>query len=282
MVGITKQARRFLRAARVNLTHPSVLKERQYIFVLSHMRSYSTLLTHILGSHPQISGYSEPRKGRGSYRTNLDLLKLRTLINYHGNYKPDCSFFLDKLLHEEADISDSILRRRTAYVIFFVREPAATLRSIVALHRKYVQEGSPRGASAIPPTAENAFVYYQGRLRSLVDTAERLHRFSRPALVIRADELINTAPLLLRRIESFLQLRTTLQECYSVFEHTGAWDYGDTSEFIRKGTIERNRPDHSEIIVSPQLLHEAHLVFDRCMGVLQGFFPAANLIPSVR
>jgi hypothetical protein len=276
MARIINRTKRCLKVASVVLAHPSVLKRRYYIFLLSHMRSYSTLLTHILGSHPQISGYSEPRKGRGSYRTNLDLLKLRALVSYHGNYKPDCSFFLDKLLHEEADISDSILRRRTAHVIFFVREPAGTLRSIVAMHRKYVQEGSPRGASAIPATAEDAFVYYRARLRSLIQTAERFHRFSRPALAICADELINSAPILFRRIESFLQLRTPLQERYSVFERTGGWDYGDTSEFIRKGTIERNRPNHGEIIVPPQLLHEAHLEFDRCMGVLERFFPAAN------
>ena len=28
----------------------------EFLFVISHMRSYSSLLCHILGSHPEISG----------------------------------------------------------------------------------------------------------------------------------------------------------------------------------------------------------------------------------
>src|SRR5213075_544290 len=30
----------------------------RFIFVVSHMRSFSSLLCHILGSHPEISGYA--------------------------------------------------------------------------------------------------------------------------------------------------------------------------------------------------------------------------------
>jgi hypothetical protein len=30
-----------------------------FLFVVSHLRSYSSLLCHILGNHPEISGYSE-------------------------------------------------------------------------------------------------------------------------------------------------------------------------------------------------------------------------------
>ena len=31
----------------------------QHIFLLSHMRANTSLISHILGSHPQISGYYE-------------------------------------------------------------------------------------------------------------------------------------------------------------------------------------------------------------------------------
>jgi hypothetical protein len=44
------------------------------LFLLGHMRSYSSVLSHILGSHPQISGYCETHT---KYRTWVDLWKLR-------------------------------------------------------------------------------------------------------------------------------------------------------------------------------------------------------------
>src|SRR5262245_13075611 len=39
------------------------------LFVLSHMRSYSSLLSHVLGSHPEIDGYCETHL---RYRSGLD------------------------------------------------------------------------------------------------------------------------------------------------------------------------------------------------------------------
>ncbi len=35
------------------------MSERPFIVLLSHMRSYSSVLSHILGSHPRICGHSE-------------------------------------------------------------------------------------------------------------------------------------------------------------------------------------------------------------------------------
>ena len=63
------------RNLRLLLRHPSVyLGRREYVIVLSHMRSYSTLLAHLLGSHPEIAGYAEMHT---SYAQRRDLLRLR-------------------------------------------------------------------------------------------------------------------------------------------------------------------------------------------------------------
>ena len=74
MARITNRTKRYLKGARVVLIHPSVLKPRKYIFLLSHIRGYTTVLGHILGSHREISGYAETWT---SYQTPRDLLKLR-------------------------------------------------------------------------------------------------------------------------------------------------------------------------------------------------------------
>jgi hypothetical protein len=58
----------------------------QYLFVISHMRSRSSLLSHILGSHPQVIGYSELHQ---SYQRWSDLLWRRTLayLERRGGYE---------------------------------------------------------------------------------------------------------------------------------------------------------------------------------------------------
>ena len=47
--------------------------QTNYLFLLSHMRSYSSLMSHLLGSSPQIDGYGEMHL---RYRTRLSLLAL--------------------------------------------------------------------------------------------------------------------------------------------------------------------------------------------------------------
>ncbi len=150
---------RLWRAAATVITHPSLLKSRHYVFLLSHMRGYSTLVSHILGSHPEISGYAEDRL---SYRTQLDLLKLRCVIYRLGNYKTGCRYFLDKVLHNEFALADTILNRRNVHIVFLIREPAATLKSMVAMHHKTLQEGRTPSRS-VPGTIEDAVRHYSNR-----------------------------------------------------------------------------------------------------------------------
>jgi hypothetical protein len=162
-----------------------------------------------------------------------------------------------------------------------IREPVPTIKSMVAFYRKYIAEGGAIEGCTLPATVEDAVLHYINRLRFLVGVSTGLRRIGKRTLVIRAEALINDPRCVLRELEAFLNLKSALDEHYSIFDRTGEWSLSDTSEFIRKGTIERNRPDHSEIIIPPQLLHEAHLDYDRCMGVLERFFQQ-QMIPSVQ
>ena len=279
MARIINRTKRCLKGARVVLAHPSVLKRRNYIFLLSHVRGYTTLLSHILGSHPEISGYAETWN---SYRSALDLLKLRCAICSHGNYKPNCTYFLDKILHNRLQISDSILSRTGIEYIFMIRKPVPTIKSAVALYRKYIGEGGAaqgsrfsRSKGTLPSTVEDAVLYYTSRLAFLVATGARLHRLGKRALVVRAEDLINYPRPVLCELQTFLDLRSALDEHYSVFDRTGEWNLTDTSEFIRKGKIERNRPSHADISVSDQLAHKANCEYERCLAALTDSFPLA-------
>jgi len=272
---IINQTKRCLKGARVVLEHPSVLKRRNYIFLLSHIRGYTTLLSHILGSHREISGYGETWR---SYRTARDLLELRCAICTHGNYKPNCTYFLDKMLHNRLQISDSILSRTGIHYIFMIRKPVPTIKSMVAYYRKWIEQGGAIEGCLLPPTVEDAVVHYSNRLNFLVDVSARLRRRSKRAIVVRAEDLISRPFSVLSELQTFLHLGSALDEHYSVFNHTGAagaWNLGDTSEFIRKGKIERHRPPYAEITVSDQLAHKANCEYERCLAALTDSFPLA-------
>jgi hypothetical protein len=272
MNGIIKQATRCGKAARVILTDPSVLKGRNYIFLLSHIRGYTTLLSHILGSHPEISGYAETWI---SYRTSLDLLKFRCAVCSHGNYKPNCTYFLDKILHNRLQISRSMLNRTGIHYIFMIRRPVPTIKSMVAFHRKYIEEGGAIAGCTLPATVEDAVLHYTNRMSFLADTGARLRRLSKRALVIRAEDLISYPRSVLCELQTFLHLTSPLDEHYSMFDHTGEWNFSDTSDFIRKGKIERERPAHAEISIPGNLSDKANHEYERCLAALTDSFPLA-------
>jgi hypothetical protein len=267
-----------LKGARVVLEHPSVLKRRNYIFLLSHVRGYTTLLSHILGSHHEISGYAETWR---SYRTARDLLKLRCAVCSHGNYKPNCTYFLDKMLHNSLQISDSILTRTDIDYIFMVRKPLPTIKSMVAFYRKCIEQGGPIQGSTLPSTVEDAVVHYLNRLSFLVGVSTRLRRRSKRAIVVRAEDLISRPFSVLSELQTFLHLRSALDEQYSLFDRTGKVNFGDTSDFIRLGKIERERPAYAEISIPGELAAKADREYERCMSALTHSFllamPAKDL-----
>lgn len=268
---VINRAARFLKGARIILTHPSVLRGRHYILLLSHMRGYTSLLGHILGSHPQISGYAE---ASNSYRTALDLLKLRCMALYHGNYKPDCRYFFDKILHNKFEVSAAVLEREDIRYLFMIRQPVPTVKSTVALRLKKNTAATSINRYHLPPaTVDEVMSQYIDRLRMLATLGESLHHAGKRALVIRAENLVQDARPVLDALGDSLDLRTPLDQHYSVFARTGESGFGDTSAFIRKGKIERQRPGYEEVAISDELAAKGDREYRQCLFVLEGLFP---------
>ena len=84
------------------------------------MRSYSTLLGHLIGSHPQVTGYAEQHR---SYRSFVDLTELRYGIWKLSDYEVKGDYLFDKILHNKHIISDDVLERRDVLPIYGIREP---------------------------------------------------------------------------------------------------------------------------------------------------------------
>jgi hypothetical protein len=111
----------------------SAWSARRYLFVLGHMRSYSSLLCHILGSHPQIDGYCETHI---KYRTRLDLLRLRSRVVKLTGEPLRGRYVLEKMLHNYA-FAPSILRSPRTFALVLVRQPIPAVQSIVNMGLHY-------------------------------------------------------------------------------------------------------------------------------------------------
>ena len=205
------------------------LGRRAYIFVLSHMRSYSSLLCHILGSHVEISGYAEMHV---SYGGPLDLLRMRARVARSQGGELSGRYVLDKVLHNEYAVAPSVIRRADVFPIFLLRRPLPSIASILELGRDIPE---------VPWYSDIAAVadYYVERADALAELAQQADS---PYLFVEAEELIDQSGAALERVATFLRLLQPLSESYSIFPRTGQVGSGDSSPQIFAGRIVRNRP----------------------------------------
>jgi len=210
------------------------------LFVLGHMRSYSSLLCHLLGSHPEIDGYCETHI---KYRSYFDLLRLRRRVVKLTGEQLSGRYVLDKILHDYP-LAGSIVRSRSTRAIILIRSPAPTVRSIMNMGLRYSDISWYRDPDAVAR-------YYETRLASVVRLADGLVA---RALWMGAEELLSGAEPVLTRIAAFLALRQPLQSSYRKFAHTGEAGFGDPSEEISKGHIGVARPGDAHILLPEQLV----------------------------
>ena len=105
----------------------SYLRTAGYLFVVGHMRSYSSQLAHILGSHARLAGYAEMDQ---TYRNGLDLLELSHKVERTGGKLCANRYVLDKIIHPQM-LAPSVLRRGDLRVVAIARDPRASLASIL-------------------------------------------------------------------------------------------------------------------------------------------------------
>ncbi len=218
-----------------------VLRPRRNLFLFSHMRSYSSLLGHILGSNPQIDGYSELQL---SYRSEMDLMRAAMRVYETNGNKLKGKYIFDKVLHGHLSVGNVVLQRRQAVAIFAVREPAATIRSTVAMAQR---RKNPDWKGDV----DNVAGYYERRTTQLIDLAER---FSGPTAALEAERLISDSDAVLSAMTSLLSLKERLSTEYDTFSHTGKAQFGDPGQNIKSGQVLTNRDAHDEIVIDPAVI----------------------------
>jgi hypothetical protein len=220
------------------------------------MRSYSSLLCHILGSHREIDGYAEMHL---AYRNRIDLLRLRARVS-RSLGAPLCGrLVLDKVLHDHYSVAPSIIGRKDVYSIVLIREPADTVRSIVDLGARI---------PSVPWYSDAGVVvdYYAKRLRTLVDLAGQASRL----LFVRAEDVVDKSSAVLPAIERFLELSHPLSTEYATFRYTGAVGWGDDSSAIGAGRILPRPQTAPTRNVPKETLAPAMCAYEECCSLLAG------------
>ncbi len=250
------------RISRSNYSDQVVMKKEPYkvLFILSHMRSGSSLLTHILISNPAIKGYGESHI---QYESEADLKSLMYKTYFHnqeftnlkdlGKLRMNHTYILDKLLHDKKLLNKNLLKKKNFYFIFLIREPQRSLMSMLD-HKSHWTE-------------EDAVSYYTQRLLSLSEYSQLINDKKR-SFLLNYDQLINKSETVFSSLQNFLKTREAFSENYQILKTTGKRHVGDFKENIRSGRIIRN-PRPLNFSISPDLIDKATNHFNDSYAILQ-------------
>jgi len=192
-----------------------------YIFIVSHMRSGSTLLAHLLGSHRQVHGHAEALISYMGSRA-FDLLHRKLLATLtHQEKRP--TYLLDKLLHTSLGVPFYIHPERRVRYVFLFREPEDTLRSILRMMTEEI--------SAVDPG--RALLYAEHYLKTRYEDLEHYYRMLPKAdcHVLTYEKLLAQPQKTLDNLGDFLKI-SDLKPEYKTFGQTGKWGVGDGSSNI--------------------------------------------------
>lgn len=210
------------------------------------MRSYSTLLSHVLGNNKDIDGYSELHY---SYLNQLDGIKAKIQIMYTLGGGLSGKYILDKLLHNENQISESFLQENTVKLIFLLRNPLDTYKSRINMLVKNTMQNKD------PKIIHN---YYVSRLKMLIQQAKSLNTSK---IFIDSEQIKTNTDATLDKLSEFLELEDVLTSNYQLFKYSGNGTYGDSTDNIKKRVISTNSNSYNDIIIPEKILEEANSAY---------------------
>jgi len=224
----------------------------EFVLALAHMRSGSTLLHHLLISHPQMTGCGERNAAYASPRDFGQLILDACWL--HRRFFRKHRYFVDQVNHNRFLVSEDLLHHPRVRVIFLIREPETSIASMVDVLGKFYGM-----------TMDEAVEYYTDRLSTLARYAQIMDSPASAFFLTYSDLVGNTNPTL-QSLQRFLGLDTGFSENYQVFGFTGR--RGDPSENARRGRIVRDIPRRQSNLPPEVLVRTRHL-YDDCRRVLE-------------
>lgn len=228
------------------------------LFILSHMRSGSSLLTHILNTNPEVLGFGETFT---QYSSEKDFYQLMAEVHFTlRQFRVSETYLLDKILHDRIHghglINNSdILKSDKTFVIFLIREPESSLASMIKLMQNLNQE--------------KALDYYTGRLLSLENYAKLIDNKDR-CFLLTYDQLCHQTESVLKRLQEFLNVQHAFSEQYQILRTTGRKYVGDSSSKIQAGKIMKKNKT-PDIHLLPHVIEKATKAFNQCYASLSDY-----------
>ena len=225
------------------------------IFLLSHMRANTSLIGHILGSHPEISGYLEMHQ---SYRSRNDLRLQQQRYSSTDTIKHSSRYLFDKILHDEYKFLPAQLDPDSTKILVSTRAAEPSIKSIIRLFSSKL-EAHPYA------DPEQATAYYIQRITTL---AEFCRQNKRGYYYLDA-ELIRTATdNSLKKLQQWLELSSPLTSQYQLFSQTGKPGAGDSSANISSGSIVEQQSNYDGIQLPAHFISAAESVLKRLKPVM--------------
>ena len=229
----------------------------RYLFLIGHMRAYSTLVGHILGSHPNICGYYEHHK---RYKNWQSLFKLRRRLKNEFQGKKICNIYFDKLLHNGCELRPAILKRRDIRCLFSIRNPESSIRSILNMWQKLSSGMADKNVS-------DAVSYYCGRIEEVARLSREII-YPENSVYFPAESVVDDTEKFINKLSAWLELEVRLSGEFERFEHTGKEGYGDPSGYIQTGKVIKQRDNYTYIEIPGHLLDKANDVYERTNRII--------------
>jgi len=165
-------------------------------------------------------------------------------------------YLLDKILHNELKISKEVFETVTPKVIFLLRDPESTIKSIINM-------GYITGINWYKNPIQ-ALDYYCSRLSHLARYAES---FNGDGFFLESDELLDNTDHVLKELTEWLDLNKPLTSHYKKFNNTGKPGYGDPSENILTGKLIKTKK-YPDIEIPFDILEVARSSYADCKASL--------------
>lgn len=201
------------------------------IFVISTMRSYTSVFSHILGSHKDILGKGEKHLKYGNLNYKNHVFEC---LFQQRSFFPRYQYILDNVNWDGEEPTGEFLdlENDNTKIIFLLRNPNDTLASIIK-----------RGGLSWYDISN----YYLKRLQSISIFKDKLTNKSINYLYIEAEGFILNRDKYLNKISKYLGLKSTLIDRYKTDKLTGHSGYSDDSKNIFSKKLLDRPVIHEEI-----------------------------------
>ena len=193
------------------------------VLIMGHMRSGSTLMLHLLVTHPEVAALGE-QNAAYTARADLARLVMACRIAFRAPLRR-LRYVVDQVNHSKFTPNIELLNDPRVRLIFLLRRPEASLASIVELSRVFYGGNT---------SAAQAADYYVERLGALRKIAAGLSH-ARSAVFVRYETLTESPEETLAILSQFLDLPGGFSSNYTLQTFTGR--RGDPGPKISSGRV---------------------------------------------